>query len=194
MQKKRSFLVSMSVGCALLVGNAGCGDVETFDLKPGSIDPHSVDPDHACFDGSEIELIRYSSACGTMSESLSSVVRDGLVFSAEEVQGLASPCEDGPTPGIDVLFDMASHSMLLDFSQVPQGDRFPEAAFDGYMFNVAIEERNGLLLALTIDRALSTLQLEESDIEWDRSHIEVLKQGYFVGDKVLRPALVRVAK
>jgi hypothetical protein len=159
---KKNFAVSISVGCALAVGNAAA---------------YSVDSEHDCFDGSEIELVRYSSACERASESLASVVRHGIVFSAEELRTLESPCAEGPAPGIDVLFDMESHSILLDFSRVTQGGRFPETGFDGYIFDVLLEESNGLLLVLAIDRELSTLKLDDRHVEWDHSHIEVNLEG-----------------
>mgnify|MGYP001819789025 FL=1 len=177
MESKRYFASSIIVGCALLVSNAGCGDVEVFDLDPGTIDPHSIDPDHICFDGSEVELVRHSSACETISKSLAGIIHDGLVFSAEEMQTLVLPCEDGPGPSIDVLFDMVNHSILLDFSNVEQADRFREADFDGYRFDITLHESNGLLLSLTIDRELTTLPLDDSDVSFGRGHVEVNLAG-----------------
>lgn len=177
MERERYFPAFLIVGCALLVSSAGCGDVEVFGLNPGTIDPHSIDPDHICFDGSEVELVRYSSDCETTNNSLAGIIRDGLVFSAGETQTLASPCEGGPAPSIDVLFDMASHSILLDFSNVAQADRFREADFDGYGFNITLHESNGLLLSVTIDQELSTLPLHDSDVRWDRAHVDVNLAG-----------------
>ena len=174
--------VFSSVGSALLGGSAllllaGCGDVHTFSLDPGDIDSESVAVDHACFDGSTIKLVRYSSECDSMSKSLDSVVHDGVVFSAEEVRTLESPCADGPAPAVDVHFALDSHSVLFDFSQVAQSGQFPGSDFEGYMLDVALEEGNGLLLAVTVDQELSTLGLNRSRLEWDRSHIAVNFQG-----------------
>ena len=162
---------------ALLVLFAGCGDAHTFTLDPGSVDPHAVGSDHACFEGSEVTLVRYASACDGTSKSLESVVYDGLVFPAEDVAELGSPCTAGPNPAIDVMFEMARHSVVLDFSQVRQSGRFPQAVFDGYVLEVILEESNGTLMSVQIDRARTTLGVDANDVVWDRSHIDLNFEG-----------------
>lgn len=168
---------SESIARALGVSSVLALLVGCFQLEPGHIDPSSIPLDHTCFDGSAIELVRYSSACARTSKSLAAEVRDGMVFSAHDVRTLESPCADGPNPAIEVSFDITSHSLLLDFSQVTQSDRFPEADFEGYIFEVVLEEANGLLVAVTIDEEISNFNLDDRDIEWDSSHIEVNFEG-----------------
>lgn len=182
MKTKSNLVVSTRLSYALLVGTVlglltGCGDAHVFKTDTGHVDPSSISSGHACFDGSTIKLVRYSSACARTSESLVAQVHEGKVFSADEVRTLSSPCADGPAPGIEVLFDMDSHSLFLDFSQVTHGDRFPKADFEGYMFDVVLEEANGLLLAVTVDQEVSSLDVDGGDLEWDRSHIEVNLEG-----------------
>jgi len=182
MKTKSNLVVSTRLSYALLVGTVlglltGCGDAHVFKTDTGHVDPSSISSGHACFDGSTIKLVRYSSACARTSESLVAQVHEGKVFSADEVRTLSSPCADGPAPGIEVLFDMDSHSLFLDFSQVTHGDRFPKADFEGYMFDVVLEEANGLLLAVTVDQEVSSLDVDGGDLEWDRSHIEVNFEG-----------------
>jgi len=182
MKTKSNLVVSTRLSYALLVGTVlglltGCGDAHVFKTDTGHVDPSSISSGHACFDGSTIKLVRYSSACARTSESLVAQVHEGKVFSADEVRTLSSPCADGPAPGIEVLFDMDSHSLFLDFSQVTRGDRFPKADFEGYMFDIALEEANGLLLAVTVDQEVSSLDVDGGDLEWDRSHIEANFEG-----------------
>lgn len=158
---------------SLLVVVFGCGDPHTFKTSAGHIDPSSISPDHACFDGSTIELMRYSTACAKGSKSLAADVRDGTVFSAEDVGTLESPCDTGPSPAVEVSFDTGTHSLVLSFSQVSRSGRFPDADFDGYIFDVTLQEANGLLIDVTIDDGVSNLGLGADDIVWDPSHIEV---------------------
>ena len=182
MKTKSNLVVSTRLSYALLVGTVlglltGCGDAHVFKTDTGHVDPSSISSGHACFDGSTIKLVRYSSACARTSESLVAQVHEGKVFSADEARTLSSPCADGPAPGIEVLFDMDSHSLFLDFSQVTHGDRFPKADFEGYMFDIVLEEANGLLLAVTVDQEVSSLDVDGGDLEWDRSHIEANFEG-----------------
>ncbi len=182
MKTKSTSAVSTALGSALLIGVvlgllAGCGDSDVFKINAGHIGPDPIPPDHACFSGSTIKLVRYSSACAQTSKPLISEVREGMIFSAEDVRTLASPCAHGPTPGIEIYFDEESHSILLDFSQATHADRFPEADFEGYVFEVALEEANGILLLVTVDRELGSLGLSDDHVEWDRSHIDVNFEG-----------------
>ena len=189
--RKRTFVLPTTLGLALRVGIvfgmlAGCGDAHVFKSRADSIDPNSGPRGHACFDGSEIKLVRYSSECERTTKSLESEVHDGMVFSAEEVASLGPPCAQGPAPAIEVLFDAASHSILVDFSQISQGDSFPAADFDGYMFDVVLEEANGILLAVAVDREISSLDFDDGDLEFGPAHIEMNFEGvaYDVGDLV----------
>jgi len=180
--QKNHLVPPREAGAALLAAGflllfTGCGDAHTFGLEPGSIDPDSVGLEHACFDGSDVTLMRYASTCNAASKSLDSVVHDGLVFPADDVGTLESPCSDGPTPAIDVLFDMESGSVILDFSQVARSGRFPEAEFDGYVLEVSLEESNGTLLAVAIDTERSTLVLDPRDVAWDHSRIDLNFEG-----------------
>lgn len=189
----RYFVARNRAGVALLVASAlasfaGCGDAYTYDLDPGHIDPDSVGLEHACFDGSEIELVRYSSICDDSTRSLTSVIHDGIVFASEEVGKLGSPCGVGPAPAVEMIFDMTSHSVLLDFSAVADGDRFPQTEFDGYMFDIALDPSNGTLVAITVDRDLSTVALDESDIDFDRSSIKI----NFAGTRYHRGSLLKL--
>lgn len=189
-RKKRNLVASTRLGSVLLVGSvlgllAGCGDAHTFKTSAGHIDPSSISSDHACFDGSAIELTRYSSACARMSASLTSEVYTGMVFSADEVRTLRSPCADGPSPGFDVIFDGDNHSILFDFSQVARGGRFPEAGFEGYIFDVALEEANGSLLGVVVDSEVSSLDVDAGDLEWNYDHIEVNLEGVRYDDQRL---------
>jgi len=56
---------------------------------------------------------------------------------------------------------------------------------------VTVMEAENQFFDPNIHEAISS---EDNDDYESGQIIEVLKQGYFVGDKVLRPALVRVAK
>jgi hypothetical protein len=182
MKTKNTLAMSSWLGSALLFGGvlgllAGCGDADVFEINAGRIDQDSIPTDHTCFGGSAIKLVRYSSVCGQTSSSLVSEVHEGMVFSAEDVRTLGSPCAHGPTPGIEIYFDEDSHSIFLDFSQVTHGDRFPEADFEGYVFEVTLEEANGILLGVTVDRELSSIGLNDDHVEWDGSHIDVNFEG-----------------
>ena len=182
MKTKNTIAISRWLGSALLIGGvlvslAGCGDADVFKINAGHIDQDSIPTDHTCFGGSAIKLVRYSSACAQTSASLISEVHEGMVFSAEDVRTLRSPCAYGPTPGIEIYFDEDRHSIFLDFSKVTHADRFPKADFEGYVFEVALEEANGTLLIVTVDRELSTIDLNDDHVEWDRSHLDVNFEG-----------------
>ena len=97
----------------------------------------------------------------------------GMLFSAKDVRTLGSPCDDGPAPGIEIYFDEDSHSIILDFSKVTHADRFPKSDFEGYMLEVALEEANGTLLVVTVDRELSSISLDDDHVDSDRSHIDL---------------------
>ena len=172
---EKARVVASTVGAVALL--VGCGDVDAYGLDPGSIDPGSIVHDHACFDGSEIELYRYSSACDGTSHSVISTVRDGIVFSSDEVAELESPCGDSPTPPLDVVFDLKSHSLWLDFSSTGHGDQFPENRFEGYVLDFVLQESNGTLLAVDVDRELSTVPFDDADVSFDHSRIEVNLAG-----------------
>lgn len=180
--RKRTLVLPTRSGYALRLGVAfgmlaGCGDAHAFKTHGGSIDPNSGPRGHACLDGSAIKLVRYSSACEQTTKSLESEVHDGMLFSAEEVASLGSPCENGPAPALEVLFDTDSHSILVDFSQVSEGDRFPAAGFDGYMFDVVLEEANGILLNVTVDRETSSLDFDDSDLNFGPAYIKMNFEG-----------------
>jgi hypothetical protein len=180
---KGTLVVSARLGSALLVGSAfgllvGCGDAYAFKVSTDAIDPSAVRTGHACFDGSTVKLVRYSSECGRMSKSLVSTVREGIVFPADELRSLDSPCAEGPSPAIEVGFDARSHSILFDFRQVTQSDRFPDADFEGYMFDVALQQANGTLMAAMVDSEATTLDFDRNDIEVvDGSHLELNFEG-----------------
>ena len=180
--RKRTLVLPTRSSCALRVGVAfgmlaGCGDVHGFKTHAGSIEPNHGPIGHACFDGSPVKLVRYSSDCGPTTKSLESDVHEGMVFSAEEVASLGSPCENGPAPALEVLFDMDSHSMVVDFSQVSEGDRFRAAVFDGYIFDVVLEESNGILVNVTVDREASSLDFNDSDLDFCDAYISMNFQG-----------------
>lgn len=161
---------------------AACGDAHSFTIDPGKIDPDSVPSDHACLMGSTIRLSRHSSACEGVTGPLSAEVASGTVFSADDVATLGPPCADGPTPGFEVVFNEASHNIFIDFSDVVDGGRFPNGGFEGYALDVTLEEHNGLLLDVAMDREVSTLDLDVGDIAWDRDHIEINLQGVTYDD------------
>jgi hypothetical protein len=165
--------------------SAGCGDADAYKIDPGHIDPSDVPTDHACFMGSQIALVRHSSACSRTSSPLTSTVQDGMVFSADQIEALESPCAVGPTPRFEVIFDEDSHSMFLDFSKVAASDRFPEIDFEGYVFEVILEHANGLLLGVSVDREMSTLDLDADDLQWDAAHIELNFHGVAYDDQSL---------
>lgn len=181
--RKRTLVLPTRSSCALRVGVAfgmlaGCGDANGFKTHAGSIEPNRGPSGHACFDGSPIKLVRYSSVCREQTtKSLESEVHEGVVFSAEEVASLGSPCENEPAPAFEVLFDMDSHSIVVDFSQVSEGDRFPAAVFDGYMFDVVLEESNGILVNVTVDREASSLDFDDSDLDFCDAYISMNFQG-----------------
>ncbi len=162
-----------------------CGDTNVYKTDPGHIGPDSIPTDHSCLMGSMIELVRHSSACPKTSSALTSEIQDGLVFSTEQTEALESPCAVGPTPRFEVIFDEGSHSILLDFSQVSASDRFPEIDFEGYVFEVILEEANGLLLDVAVDRETSTLDLDANDLQWDSAHIELNFHGVAYDDQSL---------
>ncbi len=187
----RGVLGVMSLTSSAFLFVTGCGDVNTYELDPSHIDASHIGDDHACFDGSEVELFRYSAACAGTSNSLVSIIRDGIVFSSEEVRQLGSPCAEGPAPAVDISFNMASHSIVLDFSPVVQADRFPETGFDGYVFDIGLQETNGTLVAMAVDRDRSTILLDDRDLEFDHSRIELNLEGVrYDHDSLLKIDLV----
>ena len=175
--KKRNLATRIGARVALLAAGllvvlAGCG----FPIHPGPIGPSTGE--HACFDGSEVQLVRVSSACDRASKVLDSIVEDGPVFMAEDVVELELPCTDEPHPAIDLIFEMEHHRMVLDFSRVDQPGRFPEAEFDGYLLEVLLQESNGTLAHVEIDRDNSTPGFEDGDVVgWDHSHIDLNLAG-----------------
>jgi hypothetical protein len=108
---------------------------------------------------------------------LESEVHEGVVFSAEQVASLGSPCANGPAPAFEVLFDTDTHSILVDFSQVSQGDRFRAADFNGYMFDIVLEEANGILLVVAVDQETGSLDFDTDDVEFDPAYIGMNFQG-----------------
>jgi hypothetical protein len=180
----------VSIAFALAVG---CGDAETFKTDPGHVDPADVPDDHACLLGSTMELSRYSSSCERTGTPLAASVQHGVVFTAEEVRKLTAPCDDGPAPGFDIVFDENSHSLFLDFSKVDADGTFPEAAFEGYTLDLILHEENGTLAAVSIDREASTLGLGTEDIVWAPDHIDLNLEGIRYDDEsLLRLELVFV--
>jgi len=182
MKPKNTLAMPRWLASALLIGGvlgllAGCGDADVFKINAGHIDPDSIPTDHACFGGSAVKLVRHSSACSQTSRSLVSEVHEGMLFSAKDVRTLGSPCDDGPAPGIEIYFDEDSHSIILDFSKVTHADRFPKSDFEGYMLEVALEEANGTLLVVTVDRELSSISLDDDHVDSDRSHIDLNFEG-----------------
>lgn len=176
---RRCTVLFVSTAVTLAVG---CGDSQTFTTDPGDIDPSSIPEGHECFIGASIQLSRYSSSCDRTSPALSSEVLDGVVFTAEQVSTLASPCDDGPSPGFEIAFDEMSHTVAFDFSQVSRAGRFPAADFDGYMLDVTIGEDNGTLLQVSVDREVTTLDVDSDDLDWDLDHIEVNLEGVAYDD------------
>jgi hypothetical protein len=180
--RKRTLVSPTRLGYALRVCVAfgmlvGCGDAHVFRTSPGSIDPSSGPRGHACFDGAVIKLARYSSQCDQTTKSVESEVQAGMVFSSEEVASLGAPCENEPAPALEVVFDTDTHSILVDFSHVSQGDRFPAADFDGYMFEVVLEDTNGILIAVMVDQEASSLDFDSSDLEFGPAYIDMNFEG-----------------
>ncbi len=183
-------LVALKLG-TLLALISGCGDAQVYKTNPGDIDPSSFPTDHACFVGSTIELTRHSSDCATPSTTIASNVQDGVVFSGDQTRSLESPCNEGPSPGFELIFHEDTHSIFFDFSQVRERGRFPESDFEGYVLRVEIVEDNGYLLGVAVDDDLSTLAVEANDLEWDRDFIEVNLAGVAYDERgMLRLELV----
>jgi hypothetical protein len=169
---------------ALIVGSAlgllaGCG----FSLDPGHLDPSSID-DPGCLEGAQIELVRYSTRCEQRSaKSVRAEVGDGMEFSPEQVRSLESPCAEGPNPGIEIHLDHGLGSLIFDFSNVTQADRFPNADFEGYMIDIVLRDHNALLVGARVDTEQTNVEVENIDISFDPTRIDVNFEGVSYDDR-----------
>lgn len=164
----RAVLMALGTSLALL---PGCGDSAIFSLNPGHIDGSSQ-VTNACFEGAKVELVRYSTRCERASaEPLTAEVGDGLEFAADSVRTLEAPCAEGPSPAVEIR--IGDHQLVFDFSEVASPGRFPGADFEGYVIDLSLHERNGLLLATAVDTEASTLPVRNVDIYHEPDHIEV---------------------
>ena len=164
----RPTLVALGALVALL---CGCGDSVMYSLDPGHLDERSVVP-NACFEGAEIELVRYSSQCERASTSaLTASVGEGLEFAAAAVKTLEAPCAEGPSPAVAI--EIEHHRLIFDFSEVASPGRFPAAEFEGFVIDLALHEQSALLVAAIVDSERSTLPVHSADIYHEPDHIEV---------------------
>lgn len=149
----------------------GCGDAHTFSLNPGHLqrDPNS---EAANLAGADLELSRSSTLCdGSSSKSLRSKVGDGMEFSSVDVGSLDARCSASPTPGVEI--DLERASLIFDFSSVESAGRFPNAVFDGYVFDVATAEDDLLLIAAAVDTTASNVEVVRVEVSNQPSRIEV---------------------
>jgi len=169
---------------ALILGSAlgllaGCG----FSLDPGHIDPSSID-DPGCLEGAQLELVRHSTRCEQKnSKSVRAEVGDAMEFSAEQVRSLESPCTEGPNPGIEIHLDHGIGSLIFDFSNVAQADRFPNADFEGYTIDIVLRDHNALLVGARVDAEETNVEVENIDISFDPTRIEVNFEGVSYDDR-----------
>lgn len=183
MNQWSQYLAVAASRCVVLLASSslvlvvGCGDASTFKTDPGDIDPASIPEDHACLVGATVALSRYSSSCERRTTSVSSEVEPGVVFTSEQFRTLAPPCDEGPTPGLQIVFDEPSSTIFLDFSTVTSEDRFPDSRFEGYMFDMTLSEENGTLVFAAIDRDRTNVAVAEDDLAWAVDYLAVNLEG-----------------
>lgn len=157
-----------SIACVLGV-LAGCGDVQTFKLSAGDMGSGSMPNVATSIEGSEVHMQRHCSRCKAKSaEPLVAKISNGLEFSADQVRTLVAPCPGSPDPSIDVEVDHLH--LIVDFSNAEEKARFPDAEFDGYIFNVVGDERGPLLAYAWIDEETNVdidFTLESGQLELD---------------------------
>lgn len=156
---------------------AGCGDgSRMYTLDPGEIEISDASAHQARLDDAAVELLRYSTECERASaDALVSTIHEGTEFASEDLGALAPPCDIGPTPAIGIAIE--DSSLIFDFSDVAEPGRFPTADFDGFLLDLILERTNALLVAATVDTALSTLPVEQDDIAHETDLIEVNFEG-----------------
>ena len=158
---------------------AGCG----FSLDSGDFDPSSI-VEPGCLEGAQLELVRYSTRCERESpKALRAEVGEGMEFSAEQLRSLESPCAGGPNPGVEIQLDHEIGSLIFDFSNVAQSGRFPNADFEGYMIDIVLGDHNGLLVGARVDTEETNVDVENIDISFDPTRIDVNFAGVSYDDQ-----------
>ena len=114
-------------------------------------------------DGVEVYLRRESTRCGSpASAPLVGQIRAGIEFEPEHMRALASPCGEGPSPGIEVDIDRGS--VIFDFANVAAQARLPDAEFEGYVLQFARICGDPIFTSATVDLSVSSANVGDAAI------------------------------
>jgi len=144
-------------------------------------DPGQIDAEASSvlgMDGLQVELIRYSTQCGSEEPpGLVAEVGDGMEYSAEAVKNLESSCPEGPNPGVEVYVE--NRAVLFDFSNVTEPGGFPAGEFEGYILDIVGNAEAPFMIAVAVDREVTTVDLDDIDLTHDLDRLEVNFAGIF---------------
>ncbi|MDH3654994.1 MAG: hypothetical protein OEN21_12050 [Myxococcales bacterium] len=142
-------------------------------------DPGHVEADPSAIvgmEGARLELIRHSTGCGSgESEGLIAEVGPWVEYSADAVSALKANCERAPHPGVEVHVD--GNAVVFDFSNVAAPGRFPANEFEGYILDMVRTADAPVLIAALVDLKLTTLDLVQDDLTYDRDRLAVNLAG-----------------
>jgi len=139
-------------------------------------DPGHIDGDPVRMDGVRVELIRHSAACGSAeSQGLIVEVGPGVEYPVEAVQALKASCPDEPNPAVEVYIE--DSAVVLDFSEVAGPGSFPDGEFEGYILDMVRTANAPVLLLATVDWGMTTLDVFEDDIRFNRDRVEINLAG-----------------
>lgn len=149
----------------------GCGDVRAFKLDPGDMDSDSMSSLATSLDGSEVHLLRRCTHCmEAVSEPLVAEIGDGVEFPVDKVSTLGSSCPGSPDPVIEVEVDHLH--LILDFANIEEAARFPDADFDGYIFDVVGDEHGPILAYAWVDRQ-TNIDIDDRDLSIQEGRLEI---------------------
>lgn len=126
--------------------------------------------------GAQLELIRHSTGCGSgESEGLIVEVGPWVEYSADAVSALKANCDLAPRPGVEVHVD--GNAVVFDFSNVAAPGRFPVNEFEGYVLDMVRSADAPVLIAALVDWKLTTMDLIQDDLTFDRDRLAVNLAG-----------------
>lgn len=133
-----------------------CGDVDTFNLRPGEWGDLEPLTD---WGGVVVELQHVSARCEAPAEGLRAAVGDELEFQ-DCATAISRKCA---TEAVPVAIDVQPRSILYDFSNIAQPGKFEGEAFNGYV----LADLLGLgprILRVRVDAEHTTLALDQGRI------------------------------
>lgn len=151
--------------CATIL-STGC--LYTGDPGHIAVDPGAV----VSLEGTRVELIRHSTGCDSAeSQGLMVEVGPGLEYPADVVRGLKANCSLALNPGVEVHIE--DDAIVFDFSNIAEPGRFADAEFEGYILNIVHTADAPLLMAATVDRQTTTMDVVQDDLSYDLEGVAI---------------------